>query len=85
MTMSDYPTTCHNTSCPRHDQSESGCIDSSRHFVGLCVGFDPGPAAKCFGIGCPARSQCARFGGQKTGAYIEEAYNFVAGECANQD
>jgi hypothetical protein len=41
---------------------------------------------RCFGIGCPLRNECARFGvhGQKIFPYIEEAYNFVAGECANQ-
>lgn len=85
--MSDYPTKCFNDSCPKHDASESGCVDSSKHFVGLCVGFDPGPVqGDCYGIGCPVRNGCARFGvrGQKAAPYIEERYDFVAGRCVNQ-
>ena len=37
---------------------------------------------KCFGIGCPLRKECARFGGEKAGQYIVERYDGV--RCANQ-
>jgi hypothetical protein len=30
-----YPTTCHNTTCPRNDRSESGCMDHSIHGIDL--------------------------------------------------
>lgn len=40
---------------------------------------------RCFGIGCPLRSDCARFRvrGKKLFSFIEEQFSFILGKCAN--
>jgi hypothetical protein len=72
--MTDYPTTCHNTSCPRHDASESGCIDSSRHYVGLCVGFDSGQTADVCEF-------CERENSDEIYIFFKGKASFVCSDC----